>query len=94
MSSAEKEVLERLESKVEKLTDAVTKLVLIEERQLTQGQRIGALEDRMTTAEAQGAELRRNFDSWLNKAIGAISIISMLFMVLNSRFFEKILGGP
>jgi hypothetical protein len=42
----------RLENKVDKLTDAVMRLVLIEERQTTQGERIGACEAKIAVNES------------------------------------------
>lgn len=51
----------RLESKVDQLTDAVNRLVLIEERQMTQGQRIGALEQRAAVLESAQVTAERNF---------------------------------
>ena len=83
----------RLESRIDKLTDAVNKLVLIEERQIVQGQRIGALEERAAAAEEKCKMLAQKLDSWINKAAGAAFVISCVFFVLNSRIFEKILGG-
>ena len=60
----------RIESKVDRLTQAVEKLVLIEERQTTQGQRIGALEQRVATAEAAITATDRKLEQWLNRAWG------------------------
>ena len=44
----------RLESKVDKLTDAVGKLILFEERQATQGERIGSVEIKLGVHDVAG----------------------------------------
>lgn len=46
----------RLEGKVDRLTDAITTLVRVEERQATHGTRIGNLEERVASVEATGAQ--------------------------------------
>jgi hypothetical protein len=60
----------RLENKVDKLTDAVMRLVLIEERQTTQGERIGACEAKLAVTEAAIAKTERKVDQWVNRGIG------------------------
>lgn len=61
---------QRLEAKVDKLTDAVMRLVLIEERQTTQGERIGACEAKLAVNEAAIAKTDRKVDQWVNRGIG------------------------
>lgn len=60
----------RLEGKVDRLTDAITTLVRVEERQATHGQRIGQLEERVATVEAAGVLLDRKLEQWINRGIG------------------------
>jgi hypothetical protein len=52
----------RLESKVDKLTDAVGKLILIEERQANQGVRIGAVEAQLSVQDAMLQRVDRKVD--------------------------------
>lgn len=44
--------LQRLEGKVDQCIDAIQKLVLIDERQVVQGQRMGAYEQRLAVFES------------------------------------------
>ena len=61
---------DRLEAKVDKLTDAVTQLVRVEERQMTHGTRITALEVRVTTSEELIGRNERELAKWVNRGIG------------------------
>lgn len=60
----------RLEAKVDKLTDAVSKLILFEERQATQGERIGAVEAKVAIHESSILRTDRKVDQWVNRGIG------------------------
>ena len=53
----------RLEQKVDDLTEAVTKLVLFEERQAVQALAITSLSTRVSAAE-------QKLDMWVNRGIG------------------------
>jgi hypothetical protein len=69
----------RLENKVDKLTDAVMRLVLIEERQTTQGERIGACETKLAVNEAAIAKTERKVDQWVNRGVGVWLAAVVLF---------------
>lgn len=70
---------QRLENKVDKLTDAVMRLVLIEERQTTQGERIGACETKLAVNEAAIAKTERKVDQWVNRGVGVWLAAMVLF---------------
>ena len=77
----------RLESKVDKLTDAVGKLILFEERQATQGTRIGNVE---TKLEIHGVHLQRidkKVDQWVNRGMGVWAAAAILFALV--QFLHK-----
>ncbi len=76
------EDLHRLESKVDKLTDAVMRLVLIEERQFTQGERIESVETQLSAHQGALLDLERRVDKWINRGIGARGLVIALFAVL------------
>lgn len=82
---------ERIESKLDKVTETLQKLVLIEERQMTQGQRMGALEDRVAKIEVESRETRRALDKWVNTILGAAGLIGVLLTIWQS--FQGIRGG-
>jgi hypothetical protein len=70
---------QRLEAKVDKLTDAVMRLVLIEERQTTQGERIGACETKLAVNEAAITKTDRKVDQWVNRGVGVWLAAMVLF---------------
>lgn len=72
----------RLESKVDKLTDAVTRLILVEERQTTQGERIGKVEVTLATHELSITNNRAEIDRWVQRGIGAWAVAAVLFAIL------------
>ena len=77
----------RLENKVDKLTDAVGKLILFEERQATQGTRIGNVE---TKLEIQGVHIQRidkKVDQWVNRGVGIWAAVAIAFAVV--KYLDK-----
>jgi hypothetical protein len=69
----------RLEKKVDKLTEAITDLVRVEERQLSQGERLGKLEARMSAVETAGLKTERKVDQWINRGIGVWAVATVIF---------------
>lgn len=76
--------LSSIERRLDRLADAVEKLVLIEERQSAQGVRIGAVEERVITVEAAQRATDKKVDMWINRGIGAWAITATLFAVLKT----------
>lgn len=72
----------RLESKVDKLTEAVTRLVLVEERLSNQGERIGRVEQRVSVAETAHTKLDNKVERWINRGIGVWGLAVTLFALL------------
>jgi hypothetical protein len=72
------------EKKLDKLTDAVTRLVVVEERQTTQGQRIGKLEERTAVVEAAGRETDKKLDKWIYMGMGAWGLAAVLFAIFSA----------
>jgi uncharacterized coiled-coil protein SlyX len=81
----------RLENKVDKLTDAVTRLILIEERQSSQGERIGKCESSLAVHDTMIHKTDKKVDQWVNRGIGVWVAATMLFAVVQfgSRFVGK-----
>ena len=77
----------RLESKVDKLTDAVGKLILIEERQANQGARIGAVEAQLSVQEAMVQRVDRKVDQWVNRGVGIWAAAAVVFSFV--QFWRK-----
>lgn len=77
--AAESEDLARIERKVDRLSDAVEKLVLIEERQTTQGSRIGLVEQRLAALDASQQATDRKVEMWINRGIGVWALAATLF---------------
>lgn len=72
----------RLEAKVDKLGEAIQKLILVEERQATQGTRIGAVEQRISSLETAHNKLDRKVEMWVNRGIGVWGLAVTLFAIL------------
>jgi hypothetical protein len=81
------EDFKRLESKVDKLTDAVMRLVLIEERQSTQGERIGRVETEVAVMQTAHTKLDRIVHSWINRGVGVWGLAVLLFTLF--QFFKR-----
>jgi len=81
----------RLEGKVDKLADAVTKLVLVEERLSNQGERIGRAEQRIAMVETSSGELDRKVEMWINRGIGVWGLAVTVFALVQfgNNFFQK-----
>jgi hypothetical protein len=77
----------RLESKVDKLNDAVGKLILIEERQANQGVRIGAVEAQLSVQDAMLQRVDRKVDQWVNRGVGIWAAVAVVFSLV--QFWKK-----
>ena len=66
--------ISRLEGKVDVLTAAINKLVLVEERQSVQSIAIGSLTTRITILE-------QKLDMWINRGVGVWALAATLFTV-------------
>ena len=77
----------RLESKVDKLTDAVGKLILIEERQANQGVRISAVEAQLSVQDAMLQRVDRKVDQWVNRGVGIWAAAAIVFSFV--QFWKK-----
>ena len=72
----------RLENKVDKLTDAIQRLILIEERQSSQGERIGKCETKIAVHETMLGKTEKKVDQWVNRGIGVWVSAAILFSIL------------
>lgn len=75
----EKEDFLRLEGKVNMIAEALNKLVVVEERQLTQGERIGRLEAELAAEKERHLATREELSRWINRGIGvwvAVGVIA------------------
>lgn len=79
MDNGFNEDLKRIETKVDKLTDAVTRLILVEERQTAQGVRITTLEDKTEDLEYKYNKVDRKVERWVNMGMGAWAIVVVIF---------------
>lgn len=78
MQPATKEDLNRLEETVRDLASAVKQMILIDERQKVQGERIGNLEKQNASQGKELELLQRKVDSWINRGIGAWAVVIVL----------------
>lgn len=80
----------RLEGKVDKLADAVGKLILFEERQATQGMRIGDVEKSVALLEQANQKVEKKVDQWVNRGLGAWALALVMFAAV--QFGARIMG--
>jgi hypothetical protein len=80
----------RLESKVDRLSDAIQKLILVEERQANQGERIGKVEQRVSSVESLHSKLDGKVEKWINRGIGVWGLAVTLFALM--QFGAKFVG--
>ena len=76
------EDFKRLESKVDRLTDAIQRLILIEERQTTQGERIGKCETAIAVNENTVSRVDKKVDQWINRGIGVWGAALLVFTLV------------
>lgn len=69
----------RLERKLDKLTDAVSKLILLEERQITQASRLTAVEIKQSATE-------KKVDQWINRGVGMWALCAVIFTLAVAAF--------
>jgi hypothetical protein len=79
MDAGFNEDLRRIETKVDKLTDAVTRLILVEERQTAQGVRITTLEEKTEELDYKYNKVDRKVERWVNMGMGAWAIVVVIF---------------
>lgn len=72
----------RLEAKVDKLTDAIQRLILIEERQSSQGERIGKCEAAIAVHDTAIHKTDRVMQQWINRGIGVWAAAAVLFTLV------------
>lgn len=72
----------RLESKVDKLTDAISRLLVVEERMANQGERIGKVEASMAAHTIEISHNRSEIDRWVQRGIGAWAVAAVLFAIV------------
>ncbi len=77
----------RLESKVDKLTDAVGKLILFEERQATQGTRIGNVETKIEVHDVHLQRIDKKVDQWVNRGVGVWAAAAIVYSAI--QFLKK-----
>tara|TARA_R110002126_G_scaffold2017_1_gene11861 strand:- start:493 stop:768 length:276 start_codon:yes stop_codon:yes gene_type:complete len=90
MAQPSQEDFNRLENKLDKLTDAVLRLVLLEERQSAQGERIGAAEQRIAVNESTLSQVHSKVERWINRGIGAWAVAVVLFAIV--QFGAKVIS--
>jgi uncharacterized coiled-coil protein SlyX len=81
---------QRLETKVDKLTDAIQRLILIEERQSSQGERIGKCEASIAVHDTMIHKTDKKVDQWVNRGVGVWAMAVTLFALVQfgSKFFH------
>lgn len=87
MQPATKEDLLRLEETVRDLASSIKQMILIDERQKVQGERIGKLEQQNASLVKELELLQRKVDSWINRGVGAWAVVVVL-VTMAGWYFE------
>lgn len=76
--------LDRLENKVDKLVEAISHLVLVEERQLMHSTRIAKVEAAVEHGAAEVIKVDRKVDQWINRGIGVWGLAAIAFALITT----------
>lgn len=82
MDILSQEDFRRLESKVDKLTDAVQRLIIVEERQSNMVERIGQCEIKLQSNETLIYRVDSKVERWVNRGVGVWALVIVLFAAL------------
>ena len=85
--SISKDDFRRLEARVEEIIRDLKTIILLEERQKSQGERLGQLEQRMSADEAITVKVEKNLSSWVNRGIGVWLAAVAVWTLTNSPVF-------
>lgn len=82
--------LRRLEDKVDKLADAIQRLILIEERQTSQGERLNKVESTIEVHDVRIQHVDRKIEMWVNRGIGVWGLAVTVFAMIEfgSKFLK------
>lgn len=69
----------RLETKLDKLTEAVMRLVILEERQTHTTEMLHQLQKNQTETEDNLRKLERSHEKWVNRGVGAWALVCALW---------------
>lgn len=81
--------LQRLEDKVDRLTEAVVHLARIDERQIAAAVEAGKLTQRVSAVEAKSSATADLLKSWINRGIGAW-IVAVAAIGVAAKFVPSI----
>lgn len=69
----------RLETKLDKLTEAVMRLVVLEERQTHTTEMLHQLQINQTSLDVNLRKLERSHEKWVNRGVGAWALVCALW---------------
>lgn len=88
---------DRLEGTVNKIAEAVSRLVLLEERQSVQRLDFERLREEMDVERAERLTVQQKLDKWVNRGVGAWGVVVAAFTVLTAVYLhqpDKALPAP
>lgn len=77
---------DRLEIKVDKLVDAISRLVLVEERILAHSMRLSKVEDSVEAGNKEIVKVDRKVDQWINRGIGVWGLAAIGFAAFQAMW--------
>lgn len=85
--------LVRIEKQLERLTEAVTRLVIIEERQRTTDTRLDKIDALLQKQDDRIQTNEKTISRFFNIGMGAWATAMMLWALLNSRIGQQLFGA-
>lgn len=83
----------RLEYKVDEIVKVLSKIVLVEERQSNQGQRITENEKSIAVLYSKHDDLEKTVTKWINRGIGIWGVAVFLFTLIGFYLNHFKFGG-
>ena len=74
--------IQRLEAKLDKLTEAVMRLVILEERQTHTSEMLHTLQAKITVQDDLIRMHERKLEKWINRGIGAWGLVCVSWAIL------------
>lgn len=76
--------VQRLEDKLDEINSSLQKLILIDERQMRQGERLGTIEERMSKIEMAHLQLNATVSKWIWFGTGIVTSLTITFSLVQA----------
>lgn len=74
----------RLESKVDKLAEALNELIILNERQIVMQERIAKLEEADSRHSNRIIEIDQKLNKWINMGVGGWGVVMVIYTIAHN----------